>query len=172
MTASPLDPLRALFGNELNELAGAVVSGELPVTTAVLNRLIAHKLATAAAPIASAEIETRPGEAFTIHLRPKLPIPLLRVDVSIDRQPQLPDDPRLRMRWALRGAGRLALFAGPLFAYFKKLPPGIVLDGDHIWVDLHTLMRSQGYGEMVPWLTGARLVTRERAFVLQFELRR
>jgi hypothetical protein len=169
---SILDPLRPLLGDQLQELAGAVVSGELPVTTAVVNRLIAQKLATVKAPVLSAQIETRPNETFTVHLRPKGPIPLLNVDVSIDRQPQLPDDPRLGMRWTLRGLGPLAMFAGPVIAYFQTLPTGISMDGDRIWVDLHALLRSQGLGEAVPFLKGVRVLTREQRFLVQFEMRR
>ena len=167
-----LDPLRALFGDQLQELAGGVVHGEMPVTTVVVNRLIAQKLATATAPIISAEIETRPDERFTVHLRPRGPIPRLNVDVSIDRQPQLPDDPRLGMRWTLRGLGPLAMFAGPVIAYFKTMPPGISIDGDRIWVDLHALLRGQGLGEAVPFLRGVRVLTREQRFLVQVELRR
>lgn len=169
---SILDPLRGLFGDQLQELAGSVVSGELPVTTAVVNRLIAQKLAMARAPVISAEIETRPSETFTVHLRPKGPIPLLHVDVSIDRQPQLPDDPRLGLRWTLRGLGPLAMFAGPVIAYFKTLPAGISMDGDRIWVDLHALLRSQGLGEVVPFLRSVRVLTREQRFLVQFDVRR
>ena len=167
-----LDPLRALFGAQLQELAGGVINGELPMTTAVVNGLIARKLATSKAPVVSAEIETRPNDSFTVHLKPKGPIPLLKVDVSIDRQPQLMDDPRLGMRWTLRGLGPLAMFAGPVIAYFKTLPAGISMDGDRIWVDLHAVLRSQGLGEAVPLLTGVRVLTREQRFVVQFELRR
>lgn len=134
--------------------------------------MIAGKLATAKTPIVSAEIETRPNETFTVHVRPKGPIPLLKVDISIDRQPQLPDDPRLGLRWTLRGLGPLAMFAAPVIAYFKTLPEGITMDGDRIWVDLHALLRSQGYGEVVPFLTGVRVLTREQRFLVQFELRR
>jgi len=172
VTVSPLDALRGLFGEQLQELAGGVISGELPVTTTVINRLIAQKLATAKAPVVAAEIETRPDETFTVHLRPKGPIPLLKVDVRIDRQPQLPGDARLGMRWTLRGLGPLSMFAGPVIAYFKTLPAGISMDGDRIWVDLHSLLRSQGLGDAVPLLTGVRILTRERRFLVQFELKR
>jgi hypothetical protein len=170
--ASLLDLLRPLFGEQLQELAGGVVTGEIPLTTAALNRLIAGKLATANAPIASAEIETHPEETFTAHLRPKGPIPALTVDVRIDRQPELPDHPYLGMQWTLRGIGPLAMLAAPVISYFKALPPGISIDRDRIWVDLHTLLRSQGAGEVIPFLTGIRVLTRERRFVVQFELRR
>ena len=172
MTASPLDPLRPLFGDQLQELAGAVASGEVPLTTPVVNRLIARKLASANAPILSAEIATTGGNAFTVHLRPKGPIPLLKIDVIIDRQPHLPADPRLGLRWTLRGAGLLAMLAGPVISYVTALPPGITMDRDYVWVDLHALLRSQGFDEVVPLLTGLRVVTDARGFVVHFEVRR
>jgi hypothetical protein len=172
MSPSPLDPLRALFGEQLQELAGGVVSGELPLTTAVVNQLIARKLATAKAPIAGAEIETRPANSFTVHLRPNGPLPLLKVDATIERQPELPAHPVLGIRWTLRGIGPLAMLAGPFISRFKGLPPGITIDRDWIWVDVHPLLRSQGYGEVIPFLTGVRVRTAERGFVVQFELRR
>ena len=172
MTVSPLDPLRPLFGEQLQELAGAVASGEIPLTSSVVNRLIAQKLAGANAPIVSAEIATTGSGAFIVHLRPKGPIPLLKVDVTIDRQPQLPADPRLGLRWTVRGVGPLALLAGPLISRFTSLPPGITVDRDYVWVDLHAMLRAQGFGEVVPLLTGVRVLTAERGFLVQFEIRR
>jgi hypothetical protein len=64
------------------------------------------------------------------------------------------------------------MFAGPVIAYFKTMPPGISIDGDRIWVDLHALLRGQGLGEAVPFLRGVRVLTREQRFLVQFELRR
>jgi hypothetical protein len=110
--------------------------------------------------------------AFAVHLRPKGPIPLLKVDVTVDRQPQLPADPRVGLRWGLRGTGILAVLAGPVISYFAALPAGITMDRDYVWVDLHTLLRSQGFAEVVPLLTGARVTTDDRGFVVHFELRR
>jgi hypothetical protein len=78
----------------------------------------------------------------------------------------------LAMRWTLRGLGPLAMFAGPVIAYFKTLPVGITMNGDRIWVDLHALLRSQGLDDAVPLLTGIRILTREHWFLVQFELRR
>ena len=172
MAGSPLDPLRRLFGEQLQELSGGVVSGEVPVTVGVINRLIAQKLATATVPILSAEVETAPDERFTVRLRPKGPIPQLTVDVTIDQQPEFPGKPYLGMHWSLRGVGPLAMLATPVIQHFKALPPGIAIDRDRIWVDLPALLRSQGAGELVPFVTGVRVRTQPARFVIQFELRR
>jgi len=172
MNESPLDRLRAVFGEQLQELAGTVVTGEVPLTTPVVNGLIAQKLATTSAPIAAARIETHPREAFTVHLRPKGPWPLLRVEAAIDQQPDMPANPVLGIRWSLRGLGALAALAAPFLAQFRTLPPGITLDRDHIYVNLQALLRAQGYAELLPLVTGIRVLTREGGFVVQFEVRR
>jgi hypothetical protein len=172
MTGSPLDPLRALFGEQLQELTGAVVAGEVPLTVDVINALIARKLATSSAPVAAAVIETHPEEAFTVHLRLKGPWPQLRIEGQIDRQPEFPGRPVVGIRWTLRGLGPLASLAAPLITQFKELPPGVTLDRERIWIDLAALLQSHGYAEVLPLLTAARIMTRERRFVLQFEVRR
>lgn len=172
MTASPLDPLRHLFGDQLDALAGSVVAGEIPITSDVVNRLIAAKLATTDVPIAGADVVVLDHDAFTVHLRPRAPIPTLRVDVQIDRQPVLPGQPVLGLRWTLRGLGPLAMFAAPFISQLKKFPPGVRLDGDHVWVDLAELLRQQGLGDVVPLLTGIRVTTRDKRFLIGFELRR
>ena len=87
MSPSPLDPLRQVFGERLEALAGSVVSGEVPITAEIVNRLIAQKLATLDAPIAGAEVVVLEHDAFTVHVKPRAPLPALRVDVVIDRQP-------------------------------------------------------------------------------------
>ena len=56
MTASPLEPLRRVFGDRLDELTGSVVSGEIPLTADVVNRFIASKLTRPDVPIVSAEV--------------------------------------------------------------------------------------------------------------------
>jgi hypothetical protein len=170
---SPLAAARDLFGTHLEGLAGGVISGEVPLTAEVINRLIARKLeAYPSSPVVSAEIEPHEAETFLVHLRLKGPLPALKVDVRIDHQPQLPRDPRLGMRWALKGLGPLAMLAGPIAQYFNAMPPGLRLEGDRLWVDLHALLRAQGFADLVPFLSGVRVITRERRLVIQFELRR
>jgi hypothetical protein len=172
MSPSPLDPLRDLFGTQLEDLTGGVVSGELPLMAEVVNRLIARKLATANAPVTAAVVEPLDADAFSVHLHLRGPLPQLVIDARIDQQPRLPDDPTIGVRWTVRGLGPLAMFAAPLIAKSKSLPPGLRLERDHLWVDVHELLRTQGLEDVVPWLTGVRVLTRERRFVIQFELRR
>lgn len=172
MSPSPLDPLRKIFGDRLEALAGGVLAGEVPVTTELLNRLIASRLAAAGAPVTSAEVVVLENNSFTVHVRPAAPLPMLRVDVVIDRQPELPAQPLLGMRWTVRGLGPLALLAAPVIAYLKKLPAGVRMEGDRLSVNVEEILRQRGLGDLVPLLTGIRVTTRERRFVVAFELRR
>jgi hypothetical protein len=169
---SPLDPLRSLFGERLDALAGGLVSGEVPITAEVANRLMARKLAASTGPVTSAEIEVLERNAFTVHIRTRAPIPVLRVDVHIDQQPVLPEQPRLGLRWTLRGLGPLAALATPFISSFKKLPPGIRLDGDRVWADIEDLLQQRGLADLLPLLTSLRVTTKENRFVVAFELRR
>ena len=168
----PLDPLRKVFGERLDELTGSVVSGEIPLTADVVNRFIASKLARPDVPIVSAEVVVHPHELFTVHVRPRIPIPGLRVDVQIDQQPDLPARPTFGMRWTLRGLGPLGLLAGPVMGYLKALPPGIWIEGDRAFVNIEEVLRQRGLGEIVPLLTRLRVTTRERSFVVAFEFKR
>jgi len=169
---APLDPLRRLFGERLDALAGGVIAAEIPLTAEVVNRLIASRLIRPDFPIASAEVVILEHDSFTVHLRPRAPIPLLRVDVQIDRQPDLPAHPVLSLRWALRGLGPLALLAGPVLGFLKALPPGIRVEGDRLWVNVEEILRARGLGEIAGLLTRVRVTTNERRFVIAFELRR
>jgi hypothetical protein len=172
VNSSPLDPLRKVFGDRLEALAGTVVAGEIPITVDIVNRLLADQLASSDSPISNAEVVVLDHDAFTVHLRPRGPLPMLKVDVVIDGQPEFPAQPMLGMRWTLRGLGPLALIAGPVISYLRALPAGIRLDGDRVWVNVEEMLRQRGFGDVVPLLTGLRVTTRDRRFVLAFELRR
>jgi hypothetical protein len=172
VTASPLEPLRRLFGDSLDDLTGSVVSGEIPLTAGLVNRFIASKLTRPDLPIVSAEVVIHDHEVCTVHVRPRVPIPSVRIDVRIDQQPELPGRPVLGMRWSLRGLGPLGLLAGPVMGYLKALPPGIRIEGDRAWVNIEEVLRQRGLGDIVPLLTRARVTTREGRFMVAFEFKR
>lgn len=172
MTASPLDPLRPVFGDTLEQLAGTVIAGRLPLTADVVNRLIAQKLAAGSVPVSAADVTVHEGQAFSVRVRPKAPLPQVTVDFQIEHQPDFPERPTLALRWTLRGLGPLGLFAGVVLGYLRALPPAMQVDRDRVQVDLPTLMRDQGFAELVPLLTAVRVLTGEGRFVVEFEMRR
>lgn len=166
-----LEQTRRLFGAVFEEIDGARVSGEVPVSEGLLNRLIADKLRAADGPIASAELQVRAHEELAIRLRLRKPsfAPAVIVMLQIERQPA-PPAMDLVARWSLPGLGLLAAVAAPVVSFFKKPPPGMRIDGDRIVVDLAAIARDQGVGPLLPFVTGLSLSTRDRVLVVAFSL--
>lgn len=160
------------FGVGLHELSGSSVSGEIPLPAPLVNRFVAQKLARTPGPVAAADIQPHPDQRVdvTLSLRNQL-MPTVRVAARIEQQPQLPRPAILGVRWSLPGLGPLGLFAGPALSFFKAAPPGIHVDGDRLSVDIGELLRAQGLGEVVDYLTSLEIATREGLFVVRFAAR-
>jgi hypothetical protein len=171
----PFGRLREALGVDLDErdVAGGVVSGEIPLSSALVNRVVAKQLRAAGGPVTAARLEALGDDRFTVELlvRAPIPIPPIRIVASIEQQPVFPSPGVLGIRWSMPGLGPLALFAGPAMTFLKKMPPGIQVDGDWLTVDVVRLLRERGLGDVLRYVTGARLRTRAGAFVLQFEAR-
>jgi hypothetical protein len=162
--------LRERFGIGLQDITGATVRGELPVSEAAVNRLVAARLANHPQ-IESVQLRAEDGDAITVMvtLRSRL-IPSIPIRVRVDAQPDFPDRPVLVLRWTMPGLGPLAMFAGPLLAFFKKLPQGIRSDGDRVAVDLRDLLQGRGLGDVAALIRGAAVHTHKGGFVVRFEL--
>jgi hypothetical protein len=167
------DRVRSALGLDLEErdLAGGVVSGEIPLSNAAVNRLIAKQLQSGRGPVTAARVEALGDDRLTVELQVRAPIPPIRIVASIEQQPVFPGPAMLGIRWSMPGLGPLAMFAGPALAFLKTLPPGIRVDGDWLDVDVAAMLRSRGLGDALQYITTARLRTRAGTFVLQFELR-
>jgi hypothetical protein len=167
------DTLRQFAGIELQEVRGSAFGGEIPLTAALVNRLLARRLARWGGPIAAVLVEPHDGQRFTanLELRGQPFLKEARIEVQIEKQPELPDHPMFLLRWSMPGLGALARMAAPLVSQFKQLPPGIRMDSDHVLIDLRVLLDSLGYGELLPHLTGLHVQTREGAFVVRFDVR-
>jgi hypothetical protein len=167
--------LRDALGVEIDErdVAGGVVSGELPLSNALVNRIAAQQLRARGGPVTAARVDALGDDRFAVELlvRAPVPIPPIRIVASIEQQPVFPSPGVLGIRWSMPALGPLALFAGPALAFLKKTPPGMRVDGDWLTVDVAGLLRERGFGDLLRYVTGARLRTRAGAFVLQFELR-
>jgi hypothetical protein len=163
--------VRERLGIELAELAGTTVSGEIPLSNAVVNRVIAERLAGRQLPVSSVHVEAREGDVIVAHVTPRARfVPPIRIDTRIETQPDFPGHPVLWLRWSIPGAGLLALVAAPALAFFKALPPGIRVDGDRIAVDVRELLHARGHGEILPLVRGVRVHTRESVIAVQFDL--
>ena len=167
-----LDRLRNLAGGHLEELAGAVISADFPLTNTLVNRLIAERLSRSAGPLSAVEVDALDDDTFSARICPRATmIPAIGIVARIDEQPELPERPRLGLRWSVPGLGPLGLLAGPALSFLKTLPPGIRAEDDRLLVDVHELLRSQGLRELLPYVSKMRVHTRRGAFVMRFELR-
>jgi hypothetical protein len=166
-----LEPLFRRLGVDPSEIAGTSLAGEIPIAERLINRLIEQRLGRHAH-VASVRIAAQPDDQclVRIDLRSRI-MPPLNVLVRIERQPDLPHDPTLRLRWSMPSAGPLATFAGKLAGYFKALPEGVQVDGDVIVVDLRALLRSRGLEELVTVVRRVAVHTRPGAMVVQIDAR-
>ena len=168
-----LERVRELLGSRFEELAGAHVAGELPLTDVVVNRLIAARLAKSSAPVTGIRVHAREGDVLDIGLTLQ-GVPMIShvpVSARIDQQPELPNAPVLGLQWSLAGLGALARIAGPFIARIKTLPTGIRIEGDRILLDVAALLRAQGLEEALGHLARLQVHTREGRLVVLFELR-
>jgi hypothetical protein len=163
--------MRRILGSRFEELTGARLDGELPLTNTVLNALIAERLRASETPVEKAEVQVRAeGELFArVQLRRSF-LPAIMLGARIEQQPDLPRSAVVVFRWWLPGAGALSMLAGPALAFFKAGPPWLAVDGQHVRVDLATLIRDRGAGEILPYLKSLRVGTREGALLVRFEL--
>ena len=166
-----LSRLRAIAGNNLEELTGATIAAELPLTNAVVNRLIGERLAAASGPVSAVVMEALDEDTFSaqVSLKAKM-IPTLRFVARIEEQPE-PHRAILAVRWSMPGLGPLGVLAGPALAFLKTLPRGFRAEDDRILVDVAELLRAQGLADLLPYLMKVRVHTRRGAFVLKFDLR-
>lgn len=176
-----LDRVRQLFGADLQELAGAAISAEIPLSDTVLNRLIGERLDRSAGPISAAHVEALDDDTFSAELTLRGPrmLPTVRIVARIEQQPMGgPEGPPLHkrepvlvLRWSIPGMGPLGLLAAPALTFLKALPRGIRAEDDRIVVDVAEVLRSHGLGEWGRYLSTLRVHTRRGAVLVQFELR-
>jgi hypothetical protein len=164
--------LADLLGFELTELAGAHAAGAVPLSAVLINRLIAARLSASEGRVAGVAIEPLDSDTIVAHvtLRSRL-VPTLAIRLQIQQQPEFPSLPVLVLRWSMGGLGGLARLASPALALFDVLPPGVRVDGDLIGIDLATMLRAQGAGELVPHIREIRLATTKGQVIVTFDFR-
>ena len=164
------DLFRERVGLDIREITGTQVAGEVPVSDALVNRLIAERLAQHSQ-IASVRIQPQDNDTLAIQVVPRARlIPPLKLSARVERQPEFPGNPTLLLRWSMPAAGPLAMLAAPVLSMFKKMPPGITMDGDRIALDLRHIARSRGFDEALGYVRKLEIHTRPGGFVVRFEL--
>jgi hypothetical protein len=167
-----LTRIRQLFGPRLEQLAGARFEGEIPLSEAVLNALLVERLQAADSPVESAQMQIRrDGELFVrVRLRRPSFAPAVIIGLRIEQQADLPRSTVLALRWWLPGLGLLAAFAAPALAFLKAGPPWLVMDREHLLVDIARLFRDQGAEDLLTYLSDLHVTTREGAVLVRFKL--
>jgi hypothetical protein len=167
------DRLRAITGLALPDIAGASLPGEIPLTAAAVNRLIAERLPAARGPFAAVHVVAHEGQRFTatVSLRAPSLVPAVTIAARIERQPEFPHRPVLGLRWSVPGLGPLARVAASIVTSFKTLPAGLRLEGDLLWVDLGELLRARGLGDVPGLITRLHVETRPGTFVVHLDAR-
>jgi hypothetical protein len=166
-----LERMRRLLGPRLEELAGARVQGEIPLTQPVLNQLIDERLRASDTPVDTAEVQVRANDELFVRVRLRRSfVPAVIVGLRVEQQPDLPRSAVVGFQWWLPGMRALAALAGPVLAFLNAGPPGVTVDGQRVLVDVARLLRDQGADEILAHLTALRVGTREGALVIRFEL--
>ena len=166
------DRLRATLGVDLVELAGAECAADVPLTDALVNRLVAGQVHRRLdLPVSDVRLESGDGDTFEAHVSlRKFPMIPVRIVARIEQQAR-PDNPVLAIRWSLPSLGPLAALAGGFIANFKDFPPGIRLDGDRLLIDVRELLTSRGLRELLDCLTELEVHSRKGAFLVRVRLR-
>lgn len=161
--------VRDRTGLELRDMAGTTLAGEIPISDASVNRMLADRLAENAH-IAALRVQAQSNDTVAIELVPRARLmPALNIVARIERQPEFPLSPTLLLRWSMPAAGRLGLLAAPVLAYFKAMPKGVSMDGDRLVFDLGELLRSRGLDEAITFVKKLELHTCPGGFVVRFE---
>jgi hypothetical protein len=161
--------VRERTGVELHELAGSKLAGEMPLTEALVNRMIAERLSQHPQ-IAAVSVRAQQDDTIAIQVVPRARLmPPMNITARIERQPEFPQNPTLLLRWSMPAAGPLALFAAPLIGYFKAMPRGIRMDGDRIAVDLRELLHSRGLDDAIGLVRKLEVHTEPGGFLVRFE---
>ena len=141
-----------LQASGFQELSGARVSVRVPVSSALLNQIIADALRDTTTPVRSVRVRPLAGDRFEAVVATSVPfVPPVTVHVAVDQQPQFPASPFLVLRWSfLGGIGAIASrFVGALEG---RLPPGIRLDADRIVIDIAAIVHRTAPAGPVDWV--------------------
>ena len=164
------DIVRERLGIDIATFAGAQAAGELPLSDELVNRLIAERLA-GHAQIASLQVQSQDGDTVAVQVVPRARLlPPMHILARVEQQPELPQHPLLILRWSMPSAGLLAIFAAPALSYFKALPPGIMMNGDRLSVDVAELLRSRGFDDVIGFIRRLSVHTRPGALLVKFEV--
>jgi hypothetical protein len=151
--------------NGFQELAGSEGHVVFRVSERLLNAFLSERL-SASTSIRELHVSPRAGNRLGVRLVVMKPsfLPPIALDVIIDKQPSLPDDPVLGL--TLSGIGGLLRFAGPAAGFFKVLPPGVRMEGERVFVDLRAALAPHGLTKALDYIKDVAVGTEEGRLVV------
>lgn len=149
------------------DLAGSDGHAVIRVSERLLNSIITEQIRGSAS---IRELHVTPCAANRLGVRvvvvkPSF-LPPITLEVLIDKQPALPDDPVLGL--TLSGLGGLLRFAGPAAGFFKALPPGVTMDGERVSVDLRAALAPHGLTSALNYVKDVAVGSEDGRLVVAF----
>lgn len=163
-----LEILRHLHTTRFRDLAGARVSGTVPVSERLINEVVAASIPKGA-PVREVRVQPLPGNALSVRVTPRAALfPSITLRLEIEHQPDFPSSPVLVLRMATMG-GLLGM-ASAAFPIARMLPAGVRLDSGRILVDLQALAAEQGASDVLQHVSRLQVNTDEGRVVLHIDL--
>lgn len=147
------------------DLAGSSGEGSVRVSERLLNGIIADQLEGSAS-IKSLHVTPRAGARFGVRVSLAKPsfLPALSLEVSVEKQPSLPDDPVMVL--GLSGLGGILRFAG---GFLTSLPPGVRMEGERVFIDLRAALAAKGLTSVLNYLEALRVTSEEGRVIVSFK---
>jgi hypothetical protein len=163
------DLLADLRRSGFNDLAGSRFAARIPVSRALLNRVVAHVVQKAAAPVRDIDVRPLDGDRFDAVVTTNWRLmPPLKIAFAIERQPAFPESPALVLRWSLLGG--LGTIASRVIAAFDRLPAGVRLQDDRLVLDIPVLAAGGPALELLSYLKALQLHTVAGRAMIDLEL--
>jgi hypothetical protein len=169
MGVSVPDLLAQLQSSAFRDIAGARASGRIPISSALINRVVAEALQGTKAPIRAIDVRPKNGDQFDLVITVTWPfVPALKGSFTVEQQPKFPGAPVVVLRWSLLGAA--GALASRVFNAFGKLPPGVRLEPDRLLLDIPMLVGPGLAASALPYVRSLELHTADDRAVLDIEV--
>jgi hypothetical protein len=148
------------------DLVGSEGQAAVRVSERLLNAILSEQLGGSSS-IREVQLSPRAGNRLGVRLvlvKPSF-LPPISFDVTIAKQPSLPDDPVLGL--TLSGLGGLLRFAG-LAAGFLNSVPGVRMEGERVLIDLRAALARHGLTRVLDYVKDVAVGTEEGKLVVVF----
>jgi hypothetical protein len=161
--------LANLQASGFRDLPGARVTAHVPLTRALLNRLVGDAIGDSRTPVRAVDIAPRAGDRFDALVTLTWPlVPPLKVTFEVEQQPQFPASPLLVLRWSFLGG--LGVFASRFLGSLASLPEGVRLQDDRLVLDIPALVGRTPAGQVLSYLKTLEVHTVDDHMVVDVEL--